>query len=82
MGEVEMRGEINKGRRQELKMLKYKKRLKQLGLTEGKGKNYFAYRSHGSPCSCPVCSPAKYNRAKIKRGMTEKAIYGHGVMMI
>lgn len=55
---------MNKGRRQELKMLKYKKRLRQLNLIKGDRCNYYAYRSHGSPCSCFFCSPYKYKRAK------------------
>lgn len=57
---------MNKARRHELKMLKYKKRLKQLRLKEGVNKNYFAYRSHSCPCSCFMCSHSKYNRANIK----------------
>jgi len=56
---------MNKGRRQELKMLKYKKRLKQYGLKDGEGK-FYAYRSHSCPCSCFMCSNHKYNRAKLK----------------
>lgn len=58
---------MNKGRRHELKMLKYKKRLKQLGLKEGEGK-FYAYRSHGAPCSCMVCQQPddSYIRAKVK----------------
>jgi len=57
---------MNKGRRHELKMLKYKKRLKQLSLTESPNANLYAYRSHGQPCSCYMCSGLKYNRAKEK----------------
>jgi hypothetical protein len=58
---------MNKARRHELKMLKYKKRLKQLGFKESAKSNLFAYRSHGTPCSCYMCSPYKYNRAKMKK---------------
>lgn len=58
---------MNKARRHELKMLKYKKRLKQLGLKEGDRCNFNAYRSHGKPCSCSVCKSPKYNRALVKR---------------
>lgn len=54
---------MNKARRHELKMLKYKKRLRNLNLKEDEGKLY-SYRSHGAPCSCFVCSHSKYNRAK------------------
>lgn len=67
---------MNKARRHELKMLKYKKRLKQLRMKEGPNKNLFAYRSHGKPCSCWCCSPEKYNRAKVKREVPLKQIYG------
>jgi len=54
---------MNKGRRNELKKLKYKKRLKQLCLKEGEG-NFYAYRSHGKPCSCGMCRNEKYDRKK------------------
>lgn len=47
-------------------MLKYKKRLTQLSIKETPNCNYYAYRSHGKPCSCYMCSPVKYNRAKVK----------------
>ncbi|RNI26625.1 hypothetical protein [Rufibacter latericius] len=56
---------MNKARRHELKMLKYKKRLIKYGLKDGEGK-FYAFRSHGTPCSCSVCSHAKYIRAKEK----------------
>lgn len=53
---------MNKARRHELKMLRYKRRLKALRLKEGPGKNLFAFRSHGAPCSCRMCSYKKYDR--------------------
>jgi hypothetical protein len=56
---------MNKARRHELKMLKYKRRLNNLGLKESPNSNFYAYRSHGSPCSCFVCSGVKYSRAKV-----------------
>jgi len=56
---------MNKRRRFELKMLKFKKRLKQLCLKDKEGA-FYAYRSHGSPCSCYMCSPYKYKRKKHK----------------
>ena len=55
---------MNKARRHELKMLKYKRRLNNLGLKESPNSNFHAYRSHGSPCSCFACSGVKYSRAK------------------
>lgn len=51
---------MNKGRRHELKMLRYKKRLNQLGLKEKPNSNLYAYRSHGAPCSCGICRQPKY----------------------
>ena len=56
---------MDKGRRTELTKLKYRKRLKQLGLKEGEGK-FYAYKSHGKPCSCFMCSSLKYKRNKFK----------------
>ena len=59
---------MNKGRRDELTKLKYKKRLKQLGLKEEdsgkKGWNYHCYKTTGSPCSCEACSGERYNRTQ------------------
>jgi len=55
---------MNKGIRQRKTRLKFKKRLKQMGLLNKEG-NFYCYKSNGSPCSCPMCSPNKYNR-KIK----------------
>jgi hypothetical protein len=55
---------MNKGRREELTQLKFKKRLKQLGLNKSEG-NFYCYKTNGKPCSCSVCSPKKYSR-KIK----------------
>ncbi|MDQ3020082.1 MAG: hypothetical protein M3R36_05880 [Bacteroidota bacterium] len=57
----------NKGRRFELTMLKYKKRLNQLGFKEGEGK-FYAYRSHGKPCSCWLCRNEKYKKNGKHRG--------------
>lgn len=59
---------MNKAYRHELKMLHYKRRLKNYRLKDGEGK-FFAFRSHGSPCSCDVCSrpDLAYNRAKATR---------------
>lgn len=59
---------MNKKRRQEIKMLKYKKRLKNLGLmdlNDDNKANLYALRSHGKPCSCGLCRNEKYSR-KIK----------------
>ena len=61
---------MNKGRRHELKMLHYRKRLKKLRIKESPTSNLTAFRSHGKPCSCCICRGLKYrdnNRAKNKR---------------
>lgn len=55
----------NKARRHEVKMLKYRRRLRKYGLNEKEG-NFYAFRSHGAPCSCSMCSHVKYKRAKLK----------------
>jgi hypothetical protein len=67
---------MNKGRRHELKMLHYKRKIKRLAAKSRSIKEYLkgnntyckltSYRSHGKPCSCWCCSPPerKYNRAK------------------
>jgi hypothetical protein len=65
-------GLMNKARRHELKMLKYKRRLNNLGLKESPNSNFNAYRSHGSPCSCIFCSGVKYSRAKVKSGLNNE----------
>lgn len=51
----------NKGRRNELTQLKFKKRLDQLGLKKEDG-NLFCYKSTGKPCSCYMCSYRKFDR--------------------
>lgn len=61
---------MDKGRRNELTKLKFKKRLSQVGLSMEdvyKPKNnLWAYKSTGKPCSCYMCSGVKYDRAKEK----------------
>jgi hypothetical protein len=62
---------MNKARRHELKMLKYKKRMKKFKkpfLREDGEWDTFAYRSHSCPCSCMACQQPEYgyNRAKEK----------------
>jgi hypothetical protein len=56
----------NKARRHELKMLHYKKRLNKYCIKEDGIRKLYAFRSHGKPCSCWMCSPEKYSRAKQK----------------
>lgn len=49
---------MNKGRRNELTQLKYKKRIKRYNLKPDD--KYYALKSHGSPCSCGMCRDEKY----------------------
>ena len=68
---------MDKARRNELGKLKFKKRLKQLGLKEddreGRKVNYNCYRTTGQPCSCILCSPEKYKRSeKHKKNFDEE----------
>lgn len=73
---------MNKARRHELKMLKYKKRLEIIGLLsektlknpKGVGNhdipyNLTGYRNSGKPCSCYACQQPEdpYNRAQNKQ---------------
>lgn len=53
---------MNKARRHELKMLKYKKRLKLYKIDENIESNFYALRSHSVPCSCWMCSYKKYSK--------------------
>ncbi len=60
---------MNKGRRSELTKLKFIKRLKFYGFKLGEG-NFFAFKSHGKPCSCFLCRNEKYIRSKSKNNIT------------
>lgn len=55
---------MNKGNRNRLKYLKFKRRLKVRGLTmddvENPRNNLYMFKSHGSPCSCWACRNKKY----------------------
>ena len=58
--------ENNKGRRNEMPKLKFKKRLKLYGLdlkTEVKH-NFYKFKSTVNTCSCTTCSPDKFKRAE------------------
>lgn len=54
---------MNKGRRNELTKLKFKKRLKNLQLKIDGGK-FWCYKTTGTPCSCLLCSHDKYKRTQ------------------
>jgi hypothetical protein len=77
---------MNKARRNELKKLKFTKRIKRyarnLDIYVNRNGEYIrnpkwidivkdngqtCYRTTSTPCSCLMCSPNKYNRAKEKR---------------
>jgi hypothetical protein len=61
---------MNKALRHQVKMLKFKKRIKKYGISDiqlaDSNNNFYAFRSHGAPCSCWCCKGQKYNRAKSK----------------
>lgn len=59
---------MDKGRRNELTKLKFKKRLKTLGLKQETPKDYTCYKHQAKPCSCFVCS---------RKNHGEKAKYKH-----
>lgn len=56
---------MNKAERHRIKMKKYLRRLRNLGLINCKG-NFFHYRSHGKPCSCNLCRNKKYRNQRAK----------------
>lgn len=57
---------MNKGRRQEIKQLKFKNRLKRFGLKLNKATDWKCYRTTSTPCSCNMCSPQKYKRSDLQ----------------
>jgi hypothetical protein len=63
---------MDKGRRNELGKLKFKKRLKNYRLKEGDGK-FNCFRTTGKPCSCSMCSP-KEEKDKYKVKYKQKLI--------
>ncbi len=64
---------MNKARRNELRQLKYQRRLKNLGLKEtDPNSNYHGFKDQGKPCSCIFCQPkGKHDRAKEKAKLTK-----------
>jgi hypothetical protein len=57
---------MNKARRHELKILKYLKRIKQLGLIITDINKYHEYKTSGKPCSCWLCKNPKYRDSRHK----------------
>ena len=55
---------MDKARRTQLKLLKFKKRLKLYGIKITDLGNHNAFRTTGKPCSCFMCSPIKFSRKK------------------
>lgn len=62
---------MNKGDRNRLKYLKFKRRLKMRGFTikdvKNPRNNLYMFKSHGSPCSCWACRDRKYRDADRQR---------------
>lgn len=55
----------NKGERNRKTKIKFKRRLRNMGILEKSGQpteEQYCYKSQGKPCSCPICSGEKYNR--------------------
>lgn len=72
---------MDKGRRQEIQKLKFKKRIKNYKFTKDDLNNpkinTNCLRNTGKPCSCDVCSPYKYrkdNRNKDKINLRKELI--------
>jgi len=75
---------MNKFERRVKKEIVFKRRLKQLGITErvidtitritGRRPNFYCYKSTGKPCSCPNCSPGKIEeKAKYRFNKFDKS---------
>lgn len=60
---------MNKGRRQELTKLKFKKRMKNLNISQEEQDKwgYYCYKDSGTPCSCYMCRDEKYRNTHRKR---------------
>ncbi len=59
---------MNKLLRHEVKMYHYRRRLVNYCIKEEPGANLYAFRSHGSPCSCSMCSYIKYGKRERQEG--------------
>lgn len=59
----------NKGRRNELRELKYRRRLRNYRLKDNGEGSYYCYKTTGNPCSCAICQQPEqnYQRAKQKQ---------------
>lgn len=59
---------MNKGRRQELTKLKFKKRLRDRGFTLEYAKqpnvSLYCFKSDRQPCSCSMCRDEKYRASR------------------
>jgi hypothetical protein len=66
---------MDKARRNEIKKLKYKKRLIRIGewnedtkrSPKGEKYDFTGFLNSSNPCSCWACRGDKYNRAKVKK---------------
>lgn len=63
---------MNKARRHQLKMLKFKKRLRNYGKKLSEGDSFHVFRTTGKPCSCHLCSPYRYAKGIKKYEYKEK----------
>ena len=62
-------GCMNKGRRNELRELHYRRRLKNYRIQDDTKGNFHAFKTTGKPCSGICCQQPEnnYNRAKMKQ---------------
>lgn len=58
---------MNKGRRNELRDLNWKRRLDSRCLKRTNPKDHILFRDQACPCSCSGCRGEKYSRSKQKR---------------
>lgn len=58
---------MNKAERQRIKIVKYKRRLRDYQILDDSKGNFYALRSHGKPCSCNLCSDLKFSRKEKHR---------------
>lgn len=72
---------MNKGRRNELRELHYKRRLLNYGIKDDSAGNFHAFKTTGKPCSCYACSQpeSRYNRSQfrqeVRRILTKELTY-------
>ncbi len=62
---------MDKALRHQMKMTRYKRRLRNVCLKQSENTKLYAYRSHGKPCSCHICSHSKYDKSERQAAQKE-----------